>query len=193
MNANRIALRPRMVGPCSASPVQRWFGASASNRPNACGASPPGRVASSRRTKCRCRVRSSGDHPEWARRIAATCTAVRSGTSRFNATARSSTSAGVRGDTFGGVGTRASNPPRRQSRSHRSSVARETRTGCPNGPSCSRAAIARTSRPRCRVDNLASAGSQISEYRNNPIARARSARTRSSSWLNATTQLLRSS
>jgi hypothetical protein len=92
----------------------------------------------------------------------------------------------VRGDTFGGVGTRASNPPRRQSRSHRSSVARDTRTGCPNGPSCSRSAIARTSLPRCLVDSLALAGSLISEYLNRPIARARSARTRSSSWLNAT-------
>jgi hypothetical protein len=30
------------------------------------------------------------------------------------------------------------------------------------------------------------AGSQISEYLNKPMARARSARTRSSSWLNAT-------
>ena len=186
MKANRIALRPPTVGPCSASPVQRWFGASASNRPNACGGNPFGRVLSSRRTKWRCSVRSSGDQPEWARRIAATCTAVRSGTSRLSAAASSSTSAGVRGDTFGGVGTKASNPPRRQSRSHRSMVARETRTGCPNGPSCSRAAIARTSRPRCRVDSLVSAASQISEYLNRPIARARSARTRSSSWLNAT-------
>ncbi len=179
-------MRPFTVGPCNASPVQRRFGASASNRPKARGGNPFGRVDSSRRTKCRCSVRSSGDQPEWARRIAATCTAVRSGTSFFNATANSSTSAGVRGDTFGGVGTKASKPPRRQSRSHRSIVARETRTGRPNGPSCSRSAIARTSRPRCLVDNLVSAASQISEYRNSPTARARSARTRSSSWLNAT-------
>ena len=194
MKANKMALPPPTVGPCSASPVQRWFGASASNRPNACGGNcPPGRVDSSRRTKWRCSVRSSGDQPECARRIAATCTAVRAGTSRFNATASSNTSAGVRGDTFGGVGTNASKPPRRQSRNHRSSVARETRTGAPNGPSCSRWAITRTSRPRCRVDNLVSAASQISEYLNRPTARARSARTRSSSWRNATIHLLRSS
>ena len=63
MNANRIALRPLTVGPCSASPVHRWFGASASNRPNACGGCPVGRVVSSRRTKWRCRVRSSGAQP----------------------------------------------------------------------------------------------------------------------------------
>ncbi|HUZ84655.1 MAG TPA: hypothetical protein VMU66_08170 [Gaiellales bacterium] len=65
-------------------------------------------------------------------------------------------------------------------------MGRETRTGLPNGPSCSRSAIARTSRPRCRVDSFVSAGSLISEYLNKPMARARSARTRSSSWLNAT-------
>src|SRR5664279_4313332 len=52
MKANRMALRPATVGPCSASPVQRSFGASASNRPNACGGNPFGRVFSSRRTKC---------------------------------------------------------------------------------------------------------------------------------------------
>ena len=70
-------------------------------------------------------MRSSGAHPQCARRIAATCTAVRAGTSFFNATARSSTSAGVRGDTRRGLGTRASKPPRRQSRIHRSIVARD--------------------------------------------------------------------
>ena len=58
----------------------------------------PARVVSSSRTKLRCSVRSSGDQPECARRIAAICAAVRSGTSFFNATASSSTSAGVRGD-----------------------------------------------------------------------------------------------
>lgn len=63
MKASRIALRPRTVGPCSASPVQRWFGASASNRPNACGSNPQGRVFRSRRTKWRCSVRSSGEPP----------------------------------------------------------------------------------------------------------------------------------
>jgi hypothetical protein len=175
-NANRIALRPPTGGPCSASPVHRTFGASASNRPNARGAAPSGRVVSSRRTKSRCRVRSVGAHPRCARRIAATCTAVRSGTSFFTATARSSTSAGVRGDTRRGVGTSASNPPRRQSRIHRSSVARDARTGVPNGPGCSRAASARTSRPRCLVESRGSAASRIRPYRNNPTARARSAR-----------------
>ena len=134
MNAHKIAFRPFTVGPCNASPVHRWFGASASNRPNAAGGCPVGRVVSSNRAKWRCRVRSSGAQPAWARRIAVTCTAVRSGTSRFNAAARSNTSAGVRGDTRRGGGTKASKPPRRQSRIHRSIVARDTRTGCPNGP-----------------------------------------------------------
>ena len=73
-NAKSRALRPSMSGPCSASPVHRSFGAAASNRPNAFGGVPSGRVFSSSWTKCRCRVRSFGAHPECARRIAATCT-----------------------------------------------------------------------------------------------------------------------
>jgi hypothetical protein len=57
----------------------RWrltCSASASNRPNTRGAVPSGRLFSSSRTNSRCRVRSSGGQPEWARRIAATCAAV---------------------------------------------------------------------------------------------------------------------
>ena len=138
---------------------------------------------SSSRTKCRCRVRSSGDQPLCARRIAAICTAVRAGTSRFSAAANSNTCPGVRGCTRRGLGTSASNPPRRQSRIHRSIVGRATRTGVPNGPGCARPASSRTNRPRCLVDKAGSAASRISPYRNNPIARARSARTCSSlSW-----------
>jgi hypothetical protein len=56
----------RITGP-------RSFGASDSNRPNFCGGNPFGRVFSSRRTKWRCNVHSSGDQPQWARLIAAAC------------------------------------------------------------------------------------------------------------------------
>ncbi len=91
-----------------------------------------------------------------------TWAAVRAGFSRFNAVASSSTSAGVRGVTRAGRGTSASNPPLRQSRAQRSMVWRETRTGAPNGPVCSRSASARTSRPRARVDSAGSITSWIS-------------------------------
>ena len=67
----------------SASPVHRSFGVAASNRPNARGGSPSGRVLSSRRAKCRCNVRAVGavpSGPAQARRIALTCVAVRAGT-----------------------------------------------------------------------------------------------------------------
>src|ERR1019366_8274464 len=60
MNANRYVLRPATTGPCSASPVQRSLGAAASNRPNALGAAPSGRVLSSRRGKGRWRGRADG-------------------------------------------------------------------------------------------------------------------------------------
>ena len=133
MNANRIALRPSTVGPCNASPVHRSLRRSASNRPNARGGARPGGwsapagrngAAASARPATR-RVRAQ-DHRDLRRGP------LRA--SRFNATASSSTSAGVRGATRRGAGTSASNPPRRQSRIHRSSVARDTRTGSPNGP-----------------------------------------------------------
>ena len=55
--------------------------AAASNRPNALGGEPSGRVLSSGRAKWRCRVRSSGAQPACSRRIAATCAAVRAGVS----------------------------------------------------------------------------------------------------------------
>ena len=45
----------------------------------------------------RCRVRSPGAHPIWARRIRRTCAAVRAGFSRLSATAISTTSTGSRG------------------------------------------------------------------------------------------------
>ena len=45
------------------------------------------------------------------------------------------------------------------------------------GPHAHARRASRTSWPRCLVDNFGSAASRISEYRNNPTARARSART----------------
>ena len=115
-----------MTGPCRASPVHRSFGRAASNRPNAGGGAPSGRVRSSRRTKWRCRVRSAGDHPPLVRKIRATCAAVRAGFSRFSAAARARTSAGVRRVTWRAGGISASNPPARQARIHRSRLGRDT-------------------------------------------------------------------
>ena len=93
------------------------------------GRTPPGptrAVAPVRpsRWKLRCRVRSSGAQPSWVRRIRRIAAAVRSGFSRRSATASSSTSAGVRGVHWRGLGTSASNPPARQSRIQRSMVCR---------------------------------------------------------------------
>ena len=110
-----------------------------------------------------------------------TCAAVRAGFSFFSAAASSSTCGGVRGWDWRGEGTSASNPSRRHLRIHRSRVHLVTRTGSPDGPACSRAAISRTIAPRCRVDSAGSAASLISMYRNSPIARARSSRACSSS------------
>jgi hypothetical protein len=160
--ANRNVLRPAICGPCSASPVHSSFGRVASNRPNVTGALPPGRVASSSRSKWRCSVRTDGDQPQCARRTRSTCAAVRPGFSRFSAAASSRVSASVRGITCRAGGTSASNPPARQPRIHRSIVARDTLTGSPNGPGCARAASSQTSRPRCRVDSAGSAASRIS-------------------------------
>jgi hypothetical protein len=121
-------------------------------------------------------VRSSGAQPSCAARIRRTCAADRSGFSFFNAAASSSTSPGVRGADCLGLGTSASNPSRRHSAIHRSSVQRVTRTVRPAGSVCGCAAIARTIAPRCRRDSPGSAASRISMYRNSPISRARSNR-----------------
>src|SRR5919198_98819 len=98
-------------------------------------------------------VAEPGAHPDWARRILATCAAVRCGCSRLSAAANASTSAGVRALNRAGVGTSASNPPARHQRIHRSMVCRDTRTGSPNGPWWLRSASSRTSRPRWRLDS----------------------------------------
>ena len=182
MNAIRYVLRPAMTGPCSASPVHRSLTVAASNRPKAPGPAPSGRVFSSRRAKCRCSVRAEGatDTP-CSVRIATTCAAVRAGTSRLSATASSNTVDGVRGCACRAEGTNASNPPVRQARTHRSRLTRETMTLPPNGPVCSRPARSRTSTPRARVLNEASAASRISAYRNNATSLARSARRAASS------------
>jgi hypothetical protein len=137
-------LRPSTRMACSASPVQISFGRVASNRPDtgaACGVTI---AVSPVRWNIRWIVRSSGAHPDWALRIRWTCAAVRAGFSFFSAAASAITSGGVRGWDRRGDGTSASNPPCRHARIHTSSVHRVTRTGCPDGPSCSRAAISRT-------------------------------------------------
>ena len=107
-------------------------------------------------------MRSSGAHPDCTFKIRRTCAAVRAGFSRLSASATSSTSADVRGAHWRGLGTSASNPPARHSAIHRSSVHRVSRTGRPSGPTCSAAASARTSAPRCRPDRPGSAASLIS-------------------------------
>ena len=123
--------------------------------------SPAVAPVSPSRWKCRCRVRSSGAQPSWVRKIRRIAAAVRSGFSRRNATASSSTSPGVRGVHWRGLGTSASNPPARQSRIHRSMVCREIRTRRPNGSVCSRDASSRTIFPRSLVECAGSAASRI--------------------------------
>ena len=86
-----------MIGPCSPSVTHSWSHSVASNRPNAFGGLPSGRVFSSRRAKWRCRVRAEGAHPRSASMIRAICAAVRAGCSRFSRAASSSTAASVRG------------------------------------------------------------------------------------------------
>jgi hypothetical protein len=146
----QVRLRPSMRAPCRASPVHSSFGVSASNRPNTAGAAGPPVVSafSPVRTNIRCSVRSSGAQPWWAAKIRRTCAAERSGFSFFNAAAICTTSVGVRGWHWRGLGTSASNPPRRHSAIHRSSVQRVSVTTRPNGSVCGWAAIARTIAPR---------------------------------------------
>lgn len=152
-------------------PVHNSLGRAASNRPNTGWVGWPA-VISGCSAKWRCKVRSPGAQPIWARRIRRTCAAVRSGFSRLSAIAVSMTSTGNRGLDWRGLGTSASNPPARQARIQRSSVSRETRTSRPDGSRCSLAAIWRTSRPRALGDSCGSAASRINCYRNSPIARA---------------------
>ena len=90
-----------------------------------------------------------------------TCAAVRSGSSRFNCSAKHSTRAAVNGADCRGRGHNASNPPARYARIQSSNVERPTTTSRPSGPTCSRAASALTSRPRSAFDNDGSAASRI--------------------------------
>jgi hypothetical protein len=112
MNANRYDFRPPTAGPWSVSPVHISFGRSHSNRPSArCSSCSRTGAFSSRRSNSRCRVRSDGAQPAVSCRMRRTCAAVRSGFSRFSASATASTSSGVRGWHCRGDGTSASNPP----------------------------------------------------------------------------------
>ena len=145
------------------------------------GGRPSGLAVSSSRSKCRCRVRTDGDQPQWSAGSGSPARRCAPGFSRFSPAASSSTAASVRGVTCRAGGASAANPPDRQARIQRSIVARDTATGSPNGPSCARAAISRTSRPRCRTVSAGSAASRISWYRNSATCSARAARLRSSS------------
>ena len=101
-----------MTGPWSVSPVHISFGLVHSNLPNArCSSCSRGGALSSRRPNSRCSVRSDGAQPAVSCKIRRTCAAVRSGFSRFSASASASTSSGVRGWHCRGDGTSASNPP----------------------------------------------------------------------------------
>ena len=115
------------------------------------------------------------------RRIAATCAAVRSG--HLPSSARPPAPAPRPGSAVRPVAGRG--PARRTRRGasrriHRSIVARDTRTGCPNGPGCSGAAPGRgPAGPAAWCSTPRSAASRISAYRNSPTARARARRAAS--------------
>src|SRR2546425_370009 len=89
---------PPIFGPCRASPVHNSLPRVASNRPKTLVSLLPPAVSPAA-TKCRCSVRSVGDHPCVVRRIRWICAAVRPGFSRF------STPGGVRGTALRGSGT----------------------------------------------------------------------------------------
>ncbi len=163
--ANSTARFPSMIVPCRPSDTHSSSHAAASNRPNAFGGVPSGRVFSSSRSKCRCRVRAEGAHPCSASMIRAICAAVRAGCSRFNRAASSNTCVSVRAWTCRSAGTSASNPPARHVLIQRSRLALDTVTGSPNGPICTWAASSRTSLPRSDGDNAGSASGRIRAYR----------------------------
>ena len=132
-------MRPPTVGPCNASPVHRSFGASASNRPNAVGGVPV-------RAGVQLQPREVALQGPLVAAPSRQCAAqdrrdLRRGPARDFASSAPPPGPAPRPGSAArpcaGLGTSASNPPRRQSRIHRSIVARETRTGCPNGPACS--------------------------------------------------------
>jgi hypothetical protein len=110
MITDRWQSRPPTLDPFIRSAVQISLTLSASNRPNASGGRPSGRVLSSRAANHRWTARSVGTcaGPSRAIRIRRTCAAVRAGFSIFRPTARSTTSASARGGHCRGSGTRAS-------------------------------------------------------------------------------------
>ena len=181
MNANRYVLRPATTGPCRASPVHSSLGRAASNRPNTCGlpSGSPGR--SSSRTKWRCRVRSEGAHPAWARRIRAICAAVRAGVlplerhRQLQHLRRSPRGHPGRGRHQRLEPARAPrpHPPPDGLLRHPDLVAR--RPGVLAGGQLAHPP------PALAGDSAGSVTSWISEYRNNATCRARSARRRASS------------
>ena len=181
MMTDRWQSRPPMTGPFIRSAVQISFTAPASNRPNASGGFPSGRVFSSRAANQRWIARSDGAQPTRAIRTRRTCAAVRAGFSIFSPTASSTTSASVRGAHCRGPGTSASNPPSRRATTHRSRVRRDTETFVfPPGPSCSRDARSRTTCPRCRAVRAGSAAGSTSVHRHSAISCARCRRAAAS-------------
>jgi len=161
--------RPATFGPFIRSAVQISFTAAASNRPNAAGGAPPGRVVSSRASSHRWIVRTDGTHPPWAARIRRTCAAVRAGFSIFRPAASSSVPVPSRGGHCRGEGTSASNPPSRRATIHRSSVRRDTGTVLPSGSSCSPDARSRTIAPRCRGVRAGSIAGSTSAHRHSAM------------------------
>jgi hypothetical protein len=173
MMTDRWQSRPPTAGPFIRSAVQISFTTPASNRPNACGGFPSGRVFSSRAASHRWIARSDGAcaHPSRAARTRRTCAAVRCGFSIFSPTASSTTSLSVRGAHCRGQGTSASNPPSRRAMTHRSRVRRDTGTSfLPSGPACSRDARSRTTAPRCRAVRAGSIAGSTSVHRHSAIS-----------------------
>ena len=136
---------------------------------------PPAAGAfSSRRSNSRCRVRSDGAQPAVSCRIRRTWAAVRL---RLLPLQR------LRQRQHLLRGPRLALPRRRHERVEPAGLIsppppvqrpRDTRTGCPPGPSWARPASSLARRPRSAAVMPASASSCTSEYRNRPASRARS-------------------
>ena len=160
---------PATFGPFIRSAVQISFTVAASNRPNASGGAPPGRVVSSRASSHRWIVRTDGAQPSWAARIRRTCAPVRAGFSIFRPAASSSMPVPARGGHCRGEGTSASNPPSRRATTQRSMVRRDTGTVLPSGPACSREASWRTTWPRWRDVRARSIAGSTSAHRHSAM------------------------
>ena len=174
------------VGPCSASPVHRSFGASASNRPNACGGCPFGAGGQLQAREVALQGplvrRPAGVRPQDRRdlRRGPLGHLLLQRDRQVQHLGRGARRRPRRGRDQGVEPAAAPVPdppvdrgPRHPHRLPERAVVLRLREG-PDQPA------------PLPGRQLGSAASRISEYRNSPTARARSARTRSSSWPNAT-------